>query len=371
MSVCIVIGTMINGGAHRVACIQANELVERGYEVTLLLVVGALELPYDLSDKVKVEYALPAENLEFSSIKSKIKRKLLAPFYLIKKLKEVKPSLVISHIQSTNREAILSCSYLKIPVIACEHTSIQLPRGLQGKFAYFDRRFIYKLANKVTVLTGSELESFYSKYLHNVVVMPNPSSFEPELLIKQESREKVILAVGDLNRIHIKGWDNLIEIFSSISPEFPEWSLQLAGSGDLGRQKLLEQAQCHGVADKVEFLGHVSDMKSLYQAKSVFILTSRNEGLPMALIEAMSQGCACIAFNCNTGPADIIKNEVDGFLIADQNINDMRHKLRSILLDERMRSSFSKNAVYSSQQFSKKKIFDKWEMLIKEVTRLN
>lgn len=367
MKITIILGTMIHGGAHRVACIQANELAERGYDVTLLLVVGALQFPYELSSRVKVEHALPAENLEFSNIKSKIKRKLLAPFYLVSKLKKIKPDLVISHIQSTNREAILSCWFLNIPIIACEHTSFNMPYGLKGKFAYIDRRFIYKLANEVTVLTTSDIDNFYVKYLKNVSVMKNPGTFESELLITQEQRRKAVLAVGDLNRIHVKGWDNLIEIFSQISTKHPGWILQFAGSGEQGKNKLIELARNKDVENSVQFLGAVSDVKKLLQNSSVFILTSRNEGLPMALIEAMSQGCACIAFDCKTGPSDIITNNIDGVLVEDQNLDQMSEKLNCLLSDENKRRVLSEKAVISSKQFSKNKIIDEWDSLINKV----
>lgn len=98
MKITIILGSMIHGGSHRVAYIQANELAERWDDV-----VGALQFPYELSSKVKVEHALPADNLEFSGIRGKVKRKLLAPFYLIKKLKGLKPNLVISLSKGTNR----------------------------------------------------------------------------------------------------------------------------------------------------------------------------------------------------------------------------------------------------------------------------
>ena len=108
-------------------------------------------------------------------------------------------------------------------------------------------------------------------------------------------------------------------------------------------------------------------MKTLLQNSSVFILTSRNEGLPMALIEAMSQGCACIAFDCKTGPADIITNNVDGILVKDQDIKGMTQGLSLLLSREDKRNFYSKNAVNSSVQFTQKIIIDKWEEEIKEV----
>lgn len=367
MKITIILGTMIHGGAHRVACIQANELAARGYSVTLLLVVGSLQFPYEISPQVNVVKALPAENLEFSNIKSKIKRKLLAPFYLIKKLKGLKPDLVISHIQGTNREAILSCKYLNIPIIACEHTTHLLPYGWRGKLAYIERRFVYKMADRITLLTTSDKRDFYDRFLLNCDVMPNPCPFTSELLVNQYARKRNILALGDLNRIHIKGWDNLIIIFSQLAKDFPEWTLEFAGNGDEGKNIIKEIAKDKGVLNQVKFLGSVIDVKSKLQESSIFILTSRNEGFSMALLEAMSQGCASIAYDCKSGPGDLIENNVDGFLIEDQNHQQMILKLKKLLENIETRNLFSTRAVESSKQFSKKIIFDKWEAVIKQV----
>lgn len=358
---------MIHGGAHRVVCMQANEFIERGYDVTLLLVVGALQFPYSISPKVKIQSALTAEELEFSTLKSKIRRKLLAIPALVKQLKKSAPDIIISHCQGTNRDAILSAKFLKIPVIACEHTTYLLPYGWRGKLAYIERRFLYKMANRITLLTSSDKESFYDDFLLNSEIMPNSCPFPSELRIHQSIRKRNILALGDLNRVHIKGWDNLITIFSEVAKEFPEWILQFAGSGDAGKEFIKEIAKEKGILNQIQFLGNVSDVKTKLQESSIFILTSRNEGFSMALLEAMSQGCACIAYDCKSGPGDLIENNVDGFLIEDQNHQKMAFKLKELLENADIRVSFSSNAVESSKQFSLEIIFDRWEKLIRQV----
>lgn len=368
MRISIVLGTMIRGGAHRVACMQANELIERGFDVTLLLVIGSTSFPYKINEKVKVKYVMRPESLEFSTIKSKVKRKILAIPLMVRVLKNIQPDLIISHCQGTNREAIISAKFLKIPIIACEHTTYLLPYGKFARlFAYIERHFLYKLANKVTLLTSFDKENFYDNHLANAIVMPNPCPFEPSLRVLQRNRGKSILAVGDLNRVFIKGWDNLIFIFSRVSKQFPEWTLQFAGNGDVGKAYLQQLAKEHGVADKVKFLGTFSDVSTVMQDSSVFILTSRNEGFSMALAEAMSQGCACIAYDCKSGPADIITNNIDGFLVRDQSTDEMCKQLCVLLSDEEQRVSFSEQAVISSKRFSQNVIFDKWEDIINDI----
>lgn len=288
----IVIGTMIQGGAQRVPCIQANELVKCGYDVTLLLVVDSPLRPFFIDEAVNIKCCFPHEKLEGSSLLSKLRRRLLGVFYIKHALRKIAPDIVISHIQGTNRETILACKILGIKVIVSEHTSIHMPYGFMGKIAYFERRFIYKWADAITVLTKYDFDVFYKIYHKNVFVLPNPTSFTPKYEIPQELRNKNIIAVGDLNRIYIKGWDLLIPIFAQITTSNPDWRLQIAGGGEEGKEALIQLAKQHNILTRVDFLGPVIDVANLLQRTSIFILTSRNEGMPMALLEAMSQACA-------------------------------------------------------------------------------
>lgn len=348
----IVVGTMIQGGAHRIPCIQANELVKRGYDVTLLLVVDSPIRPFRIDGAVKIEHCFSYENLEGSSILSKLHRRLLAPIYIRNALKEISPDIVITHVQGTNREAILACRTLGIKVIACEHTSIHMPYGLMGKLAYLERRYIYKLAHAITVLTEYDYNVFYKKHHKNVVVLPNPTSFTPKYDVQQVARNKVITAVGDLNRIHVKGWDLLIPIFAEVSTSYSDWRLQIAGGGEEGKKTLIELAKKYEVESRIDFLGSVKNIDNLLQNSSVFILTSRNEGMPMALLEAMSQGCACIAFDCKTGPADLLVNQVNGLLIENGNCSEMLKCLSTLMSNIEMRSSLGECAFESAKLYT-------------------
>ncbi|MFM5303517.1 glycosyltransferase family 4 protein [Aeromonas caviae] len=348
----IIIGTMIQGGAHRIPCIQANELAKHGYDVTLLLVVDSPNRPFQLNSSVKIEYCFPYENLEGSSFISKCRRRFLAPFYIKKALKKITPDIVISHVQGTNRESILACKSMGVRVIVCEHTSIHMPYGVMGWFAYLERRFIYKLSDAITVLTEYDYNKFYKKYHDNVIVLPNPTSFISRYEIKQELRGKTIVAIGDLNRIYVKGWDLLIPIFSEVSKSNADWRLKIAGDGIEGKIILKDLAKKYGVASKVDFLGSVQNIESLLQESSIFILTSRNEGMPMALLEAMSQGCACIAFNCKTGPADLLIHSANGVLIEDGNCREMSRYLSILVNDINMRSSLGMQAFESSKSYT-------------------
>ncbi|MDH1223961.1 MULTISPECIES: glycosyltransferase family 4 protein [Aeromonas] len=350
--VTIITGTMIQGGAHRIPCIQANELVKSGYDVTLLFVVDSPLRPFEIDNAVNIEYCFPYEKLEGSSFLSKCKRRLLAPFYIKKTLKKNTPDIVISHVQGTNRESIFACKLMGIKVIVCEHTSIHMPYGVMGWLAYLERRYIYKLADAITILTEYDYNHFYKKYHNNVIILPNPTSFIARYEIKQELRAKTIVAIGDLNRIHVKGWDLLIPIFSEVSKNNADWRLKIAGGGLEGKAILSDLAKKYGVTSKIDFLGIVQNVESLLQESSIFILTSRNEGMPMALLEAMSQGCACIAFDCKTGPADLLVHRINGLLIEDGNSGEMSGYLSTLMNDIEMRSALGLQAFESSKAYT-------------------
>src|SRR5690606_4511628 len=123
-----------------------------------------------------------------------------------------------------------------------------------------------------------------SKRNKNVLVMPNPCSFEIIEKSKLERpREKEILAVGNLDRYHHKGFDNLIVIAAKVLWENPEWKLRIVGGGENGLEVLKNKASRLKVEDKIIFSGFRKDIEEIMMKAEIFILSSRFEGLPMVL----------------------------------------------------------------------------------------
>ena len=135
--------------------------------------------------------------------------------------------------------------------------------------------------------------------------------------------------------------------------------------------KLLEflkkLSQEYGISDKVRFLGQVDDMQSLYRAASVFALPSRLEGFPMVLIEAMSQGCACISFEIKEAVYEIIHDRVDGLIVEDGNLTQFADRLSLILQDHSMRIKLGTAAVKNIARFSQDAFLQRWESIINNV----
>ena len=118
-----------------------------------------------------------------------------------------------------------------------------------------------------------------------------------------------------------------------------------------------------------EFLGFRSDINDLMLSSAVFCLSSRFEGLPMVLIEAMNSGCCCVSFDCFTGPSEIIRNGKNGVLVESQNVIEMAGALRQVMNNETLRHHFSEMAPQSVKQYSSERVLRRWKILFDKILK--
>jgi glycosyltransferase involved in cell wall biosynthesis len=224
---------------------------------------------------------------------------------------------------------------------------------------------MYKRADAITVLTSFDIE-YYKNYDANVYVMPNPCSFAP-INDNSHNRTKTIIAVGHLDRYHHKGLDNLLKLMVPIFKDYPDWQLKIAGSGDKGLKFLTKLAKEYKILNNLVFTGFIDNISDLMHESSIFILPSRFEGLPMVLLEAMSQGMACICYNCKTGPSDIIEHNINGLLIEDQNMQMMQNSLKVLLSNEELRNRLSNEGLKSLDKYNISAITEQYETLFNKI----
>lgn len=362
MKIDFIISALSSGGAERVASLVANKLAKNdSYEISIITFYNEMDTDYPLYPsvkRIKLDSTKLIQNYTLKNFSG------LVRFY---SKKENRPDVIISYITLTNLIAIIVAKLYSIKIIAQEHNSHL--RYMKGRriISSFTKKYVYKLADTVTILTSFDLE-FYNKYGINTYVMPNPCSFHP-IHKNEHTREKSILAVGNLTRYHHKGLDNLIILSVPILKSYPEWKLKIAGAGDgnIGLNYLKKIARDNGVIDRIEFLGFVENISEIMYKASIFILPSRFEGLPMVLLEAMSQGMACIAYNCQTGPSDIIDDHYNGLLIENQNMAKMQEGLINLMTNSKLRASLSQNGIKSLKKFDIENVTKKYEDLINEV----
>ncbi len=358
-NIIFIISSLSSGGAERVMSIIVNNLSELGYDISIIVKQGNKPF-YQINDKVKIIY--PKHKIKYNTLYSKVvgRAKVYRDIYLI--IKRNKPDLVISFSTTTNASVIIICKILKIKVIVSEHNNYKI--GLDNIFIMFIKKYIYKFSDKVTVLTKRDDVEYYGKFLNNVVVMPNPLSFLP-VEKKIYNNKNIILAIGNLDRWKHKGFDKLIYLYSKIYQYYPGWKLYIVGGGSGKYLKSL--IELYAISDNVFLIGETTDVVEIMHLSTIFVMTSRWEGLPMVLIEAMSQGLPCIAFDCFTGPGDIITNNVDGLLVEDQNDEEFERKLIELIENRQLQEELSVNAIETSKKYSYHIIINKWIELIEMV----
>lgn len=349
------VSSLHGGGAERVLALLANEFDTNNYLISIITFNkgNAYQLNPDIK-KIQLHHG----NIKNHKVRS---WNNLRKFY---KNRNNRPNVLISFLTHNSAIAITISKLYNIKIIVSEHNN-HLYKESPPWLTDFTRNYLYRFADKVTVLTKYDL-AFFKKKGADVMVMPNPCTFQP---IEENSnkRQKNILAIGNLDRYDHKGFDNLIQLIAPILKEFPQWKLQILGSGDKGLTFLKKIAKNEGVEDCIEFLGFQDNIQHFMKTSEIFILSSRYEGLPMVLLEAMSQGMACISYDCITGPSEIIQNNVNGLLIEDQNQDVMRKELKKLIKNDSLRVSLQQEAPNRLADFEISTIIKKWENLFKEI----
>jgi glycosyltransferase involved in cell wall biosynthesis len=235
--------------------------------------------------------------------------------------------------------------------IGCEHISYDFPKSMLWKYL---RKKYYKNLYKTIVLTEYDKKN-YKVFTNNVSVIPNALSFYPKQLCNLKS--KTILSVGRLTKQ--KGYDSLILVVEKVFKLFPDWKLIIIGKG-VERDRINREISKRRLNDKIIIKDPTPNIMEEYLNCSIFALSSRNEGFPMVLIEAMACGLPVVSFDCPTGPNEIINNGIDGFLVENQNIEEFTNALLDLIRDSKKMELFSKNARMSVQRFSSENIMKKW-----------
>lgn len=359
MKIDFVISHLRPGGAERVLVLMANSLARNVNNEVSVIVLYKRGESYPLDPAVK--------KIELKERKFTLNYTLNSILNLTNhyRKKSRRPDVLISFLTTTNFISIIVAKLFSIKIIAQEHISLTGYGGDNYYIANITRKYLYKKADVVTVLTSHDVSN-YKKFGVDVSLMPNPCSFKP-ITENAHIRDNVILAAGNLNRYHHKGLDNLISIMVPIFDQYPDWRLKIAGSGDKGLLYLKKLAKEKNIFDKIIFTGFMENISELMYNSSIFILPSRFEGLPMVLLEAMSQGMACIAYDCVTGPSDIINNDENGLLIEDQNIEKMRLGLRKLIENKDLRLKLANQGIKSLDEFDISAITNRYEMLFEKL----
>jgi GalNAc-alpha-(1->4)-GalNAc-alpha-(1->3)-diNAcBac-PP-undecaprenol alpha-1,4-N-acetyl-D-galactosaminyltransferase len=362
MKVTLVIYGLSGGGAERVMSILANYWADHRWDVTLIMFVGSTTPPF---------YALdPRIKLRSLGLAEKSTNRLAALRNVARRVKALRqeiivsqPDVVISFMNAVNVYNILACWQLNIPTIVSEHTypgandANKIWQLLMKKF--------YRYADLVTVLTQNAVPFYAPAAGYRTIVMPNPiTQPEPSTATDRLLPDHSLVSVGRLDPR--KGFDLLFRAFGQTRDRYPDWQLTILGEGPIRQELEALRAQLQ-LEDCIHLPGAVKNVPDYLQQADLFVMSSRVEGFPMALCEAMACGCATIATNCLSGPSDIINNGVNGVLVETENVEAIAAGLTSLMSDPAKRQALAQNAPQILDRFGLEQVMDQWAKAIDQV----
>jgi len=338
--ICLVVPSLGIGGQERFSSVLVNYFSSLGHEVHVIFLVHHTPF-YTLIDNIRVYWP--------SFRKKKDKRVLIhrirVLFYLRRTILNIKPDTVLSLSEVCNILAIGVLLGSKIPVYISDRNS---PDTLRPFYIRILRNIFYPFAAGIiaqTQFAKDKLSAIKGVKNSKIAVLPNP--IKQMNYYPKESNTKVVLTVGSL--LPVKNLFELIEIFSEIN--HPDWQLHIVGDGPL-KEQLTHRIEALRMTDSIFMLGAVTDVDSALSQGDIFAFTSVSEGFPNALNEAMAYPLACIAYDCVTGPSEMIQNDVNGYLIAMGDREDYKRKLKQLMEDESLRERFKKESKRNRDKFA-------------------
>ncbi len=178
-------------------------------------------------------------------------------------------------------------------------------------------------------------------------------------------RDRVVVGAGRL--MPQKGFDRLIKAWAPVAPLHPDWRLHIYGKGRFGKS-LKGVINKHGLGDMVELKGWTDQFSEVLSDASVFALSSRYEGLPMVVLEAFGRGLPVVAFDCPGGPRELVADGVNGFLVADGELDPYAAALSKVMDDHALRTRLQAGAFQTAERYSVSVVARQWRDLIDELT---
>ncbi|MCL2717310.1 MAG: glycosyltransferase [Lachnospiraceae bacterium] len=356
MKAALFISNLETGGSQRVIVNIADYLITRGHQVTMVTQYESKNELWLNKNVKRVISDITAEEKTNSRIRNFYRR-----FMKLRRIwQSEQPDVILSFIGTNNLMAIMTTRFLAIPVAVSERGDPELT--YLTKFLKFLARFLLRFANTIVLQTADSRKFFPPAVNRRAAILPNPVNplfFRPRF---EGEREKTIVAVGrvDENKNHRM----LIQAFSKLADEYPDYQVIIYGEGDL-RNTLISETAALGLAEKVHLPGKSNQIEEDIYRAGIYVLCSDTEGSPNSLIEAMLLGLPCIATDCPCGgPAELIEQGRNGLLIPPKDVNKMTENLQYLLENCQIAEEMGKNAHQLQAAYNPKVINEAWEKLL-------
>ena len=345
--------------------LMANYWASKNQEITILSFEAGERPPFFELDH-RVQYRPLNIAGESSGIISGFKNNRRRIGVLRAAISETDPDCVISFIDQTNILTLLATRRLNVPTIVEEHIHLE-SHSLPGIWRIL-RAITYRRATRIVVLTERGRTGFSSGLQKKITVVPNPvvpakrNRFGHERL----APGPMVVAIGRLTRQ--KGFDLLIRAFAIHAARHQDWTLTIIGEGPL-RRELEQLSDSLDLNGRINFPGAVRSVEDYFNLADLFVMSSRYEGFPMALCEAMASGLPVICTDCPTGPREIVRNNVDGILVPNEDLETLAAAMDRLMTSESERTKLAQRAPEITSRFGLETVMAIWDRLLSETVK--
>ena len=343
------------GGAERVIALIADHLVARGDRVSVI----AFDRPDD-----PIFHPLP-EGATIHRLGA-TRRSAIEPLARIMRLRRLlaaaQPDIVLSLLTKINAITLLATIGLPARVIPCERNNPT--RQDAHPIWNLALRLLYRRATAIVLQTAASRRCLPRGVRGRATVIPNP--IEPYAVPTQDPLPSRLAAVGRLT--HQKGFDLLIDAYARVADRHPAWQLDIWGEGD-DRATLASRIATLGMADRIALRGLSATPGGWLAEAGALVLSSRYEGFPNVLAEAMAAGLPVLATDCAFGPAELIVPERTGLLIPAENVATLAIGLDRLLGDDALRSRIGTAARAAMRAYAPSTVLARWDALLDAVAR--
>lgn len=349
-------GLETSGGAERVLTTLVNNLIkDKMYEIDIIS-YNKTQSFYKLSSKVNLL------DLNFKNSKNFVLKKI-KPLSLLFILKKIILKNNYSYIVTLGEDVTILISLLRLPEnikkVTWIHNSIFQKTYKVLKLL---RYFAYKKMDKIVMINSTDTKVYTKVYGEKVIFIPNPiiknNKFLNNFTNHEEKVKKQIISVGRLSRV--KDFKTAIEIFSYIEKKYPEWKYKIIGKDEGEKVSLLNLIKNLNLKN-VEIISESTNIFKEYEAADFLLVTSINESFSMVILEARSIGVPTIAFDCDSGPRDLIINGYNGFLIKDRNKKELLKSIEILITNKILLNKFKENSLENLEKYNVENIVQIWK----------
>ncbi|WP_157218492.1 glycosyltransferase family 4 protein [Flavisphingomonas formosensis] len=358
LHIALVIAGLGAGGAERVVSLLSADWVGRGHRVTLISFdSAAAPIFHGLDPRVRLERLGIASDRRLGGLLATLRRACM----LRRTLDRLAPDVTISFLTKINVLTLLASLGTRRRVIISERNNPRLQQASRGWTMLLSR--LHRRADGIVMQTRASLECLGATARRRAHVIPNPIVIEP---LPGPPRDGLILAAtGRLTRQ--KGFDMLIDAFARVADRHPRWMLRIWGEGP-DRPELERRIAGYGLGHRISLAGNSRSPGEWVGQADAFVLSSRYEGFPNALGEAMAAGLPVLSCNCAYGPADLIHSGEDGLLVPVEDVAALAEGLDRLMGDAALRDRLGVAARDVAERCHPRRVTTLWDGVLAEVS---